>query len=147
MKLDTILYLFPFFEDKLIQFLAALAALLCSLLAYLVWDNWENLGDSLQFWSQNPEIGLTIDGLVILFILIMATFSWRYFKYYFDELEAKKSQLMGFWAISILIGGSYLYSIVEYRFDLAAQPGWVWTMAINGVVFICWILGNLKYRT
>lgn len=147
MRFKTLLYLFPFLGDRFIQLLCVIAVVTSGIFGFIIWSNWENISGNPLFWNQNPMTGMVLDGLVILFIFTMAIFSGRYFKCYFDEFEAKKSQLMGFWAISILIAGSYFYSMLEYRFDLAAQPGWVWAAAINGIVFICWLISNYKYRT
>jgi len=147
MKTEIFLYLFPFLEDKIMQVLMAIAALLCSILAYLVYSNWQDFKGNTSFWDQNPETGLVLDGLVVMIIVTLALLSWRYFKTSYDEFEAKKSELMGFWSVSILLGGAYLYSVLEYRFDLPPQPGWVWTMVITFIVFICWVFFNRKYKT
>jgi hypothetical protein len=147
MKDKMVTYFFPFLGDKYIQVMMAMAGLSSGILGYIFGSNWEKITDNPQFWSENPNLQLTVDILAISFIVTMAAFSWRYFKNYFDEFEARKSQLTGFWAISIIIGGSYIYSMLEYRFDLPPQPGWVWTAAINGVIFICWLFANFRYRT
>jgi len=147
MRPEKLLYLFPFLGDKFIQILIIIATLTSSIFAVIFWFNWEHIRDNPLFWDQYPNRGMALDGLVLLFIFTMATFSWRYFTCYFDEFEAKKSQLMGFWAVSIIIGSSYLYAMLEYRFDLPAQPGWVWAAAINGVLFVCWLISNYKFRT
>jgi len=147
MKLRSLSYLFPFVEDRFIQILMVIAALLTGAFGFIIWGYWDNFNNNPDFWDQYPLLGHILDGLVLSFVLTMAVFCWRYFKCYYDEFEAKKSEQMGFWAISILIGGSYLYSMLEYRFDLPAQPGWVWAVVINGIVFLCWIYSHLKYRS